>query len=146
MRKDLENMSRILLAIFDICIPQCTFPPDCCRLSVRTRPHSLARTLHFQAVAISSPLLSSLVPSASLFYSYCLPLPNRPPFLSSCSFSLLLSVASFLMIVRHPHIQNVTYLHIYTYKHIFLLLPPPCSPHFPSRIQRFMRFISEETS
>lgn len=99
---DYENIARknvwrarvyhkcILLSVFDICIPtpQCTFPPDCCRLSVRTRPRSLARTLHFQAGATSSPPLSSLVPSASLFYSHCLPLSNRPQLVSSRSFSL----------------------------------------------------------
>jgi len=153
------NMSRVSLSIFDICIPQCTFPPDCCRLSVRTRPHSLARTLHFQAAAISSPLLSSLVPSASLSlslslslppslslslslsYSHCLPLPNRPPFLSSRSFSLSFLLSPLPSLTRHPHTHATctTYLRVRTRAHTTLRsYHLPCSPHFPTRIQRFM--------
>lgn len=75
--------------------------------------------------ATSSPLLSSLVPSVSpslslsVCYSYCLPLSNRQPFLISHSLflslfplplHLSLVVSSFAM-MRHPHTQNVAYLH-----------------------------------
>lgn len=91
----------ISLSVFDICIPtpQCTFPPDCRRCSARTRPRSLVRTLHFQAGATSSPLLSSLVPSVSLSlsYSHCLPPPNRQPLLfSHSSFFLYPIICLFL--------------------------------------------------